>query len=152
MTHNLLEDILINHPFFEGFTKNEVHHFLDYLIFLQFKPGQYVFRQSEDANYFYLIRDGQISLEMVDMLQQTIPIQILEKNEVLGWSWFYPPYQWTFDAQALTFSELIALDGQYIRNKCNEDHDFGYKMMHRISELLIQRLQSTRKHIWQIQT
>jgi hypothetical protein len=73
-----------------------------------------------------------------------IIIQTLGEGEVLGWSWLIAPYRWRFDGRAVELTRAIALDGECLRGKCEEDHNFGYKLMKRFAHVMEQRLQATR--------
>ena len=54
---------------------------------------------------------------------------------MLGWSWLFPPYRWTFDARAAEETSVIALDGVCLRGKCEDDTDLGYRLMQRFAQL-----------------
>ena len=68
-------------------------------------------------------------------------------GQILGWSWIISPYKWHFEARALEDVRAIALDGECLRNKCEEDPKLGYEMLKRFSHILEQRLQSTRMQL-----
>jgi CRP/FNR family cyclic AMP-dependent transcriptional regulator len=68
----------------------------------------------------------------------------LRAGEILGVSWLVPPYCWAFDAKAIELTRAIAVNAACLRQKCDEDHDFGYDMMQRFVPVLMQRLQATR--------
>ena len=36
-----------------------------------------------------------------------------------------PPHHWQFDARAVKLTRAIALDGKWLRTKCEKDHDLG---------------------------
>jgi hypothetical protein len=38
----------------------------------------------------------------------------------------------------------IALDGGCLRQKCSEDHDFGYEILDRLTRVMESRLEATR--------
>jgi CRP/FNR family transcriptional regulator, cyclic AMP receptor protein len=38
----------------------------------------------------------------------------------------------------------VSLDGVCLRNKCEQNHDFGYEIMKRFAAIIIERLQATR--------
>jgi hypothetical protein len=63
---------------------------------------------------------------------------------VLGWSWLIPPYFWRFDARVLEMTRAIALDGKCLRAKCEQNHDLGYELLKRFTNMMDQRLQATR--------
>ena len=66
---------------------------------------------------------------------------------MLGWSWLFPPYYWHFDARALEPTTAIFFYGTRLREQCEQDHDFGYEIMKRMTQVVIQRLQATRKQL-----
>jgi CRP/FNR family cyclic AMP-dependent transcriptional regulator len=55
-----------------------------------------------------------------------------------------PPYRWHFDARAVELTRAIALDGECLRGKCEEDHDLGYEIMKRFALVIAERLEATR--------
>ena len=74
----------------------------------------------------------------------------LEKDSVLGWSWLFPPYRWQFNARAKTDIHAIAVEGACLRAKCFNDHEFGYDILQRFSQILAERLQSTRLQLMDV--
>ena len=76
--------------------------------------------------------------------REPITVETVSEGDVLGWSWLFAPYKWTFDARALELTRVIALDAVCLRGKCEEDAHFGYEMLKRFSEIVVQRLQATR--------
>jgi len=66
---------------------------------------------------------------------------------VLGWSWLIEPYKWHFDARAVELTRVIALNGECLRKKCEQDHDLGYALMKRVAQLMEQRLTATRMQL-----
>ena len=61
-----------------------------------------------------------------------------------------PPYQAYFNCRAIKDTCVIALDGKYLRKKCEEDHDLGYELMKRIVRVVAHRLEATRIQILNI--
>jgi hypothetical protein len=59
-------------------------------------------------------------------------------------SWAFPPYYWHFNAIADEPTEAIFLYGSRLRQECDRDHDFGYELFKRMSQILVVRLQATR--------
>ncbi len=58
-----------------------------------FEPGEFIFREGQAADSFYLIRQGHVALEIVAPDQGPITIETLDEGDVLGWSWLFPPYR-----------------------------------------------------------
>jgi CRP-like cAMP-binding protein len=110
---------------------------------VRFKAGQLLFHEGEEASQFYMIREGKVALEIATA-PEPIVIQTVREGDVLGWSWLVSPYRWRFDARALDATRAIALDGKCLRTKSEEDHNFGYEMMKRFSNVMVERLEATR--------
>jgi len=139
-----LERIIREHPFFseldEGFCKLVGGCAKN----VRFAVGEYLVNEGKAADEFYLLREGRVSLELTAPGSGHISIQTLGKGEIVGVSWLFPPYRWTYDAKAIEPVRAIAIDAACLRRKCEADHDLGYEMMKRFVPILVQRLQATR--------
>jgi CRP-like cAMP-binding protein len=115
-------------------------------MFARFAKGEFIFREGDAANRFYLIRAGSVSLET---RKETGPVtvQVIGAGDVLGWSWLFPPYFWRYDARALEDVEAIFIYGTQLRDLAEKDHDVGYELYRRTSMIVTQRLQATRRSL-----
>src|SRR5215469_14300567 len=111
---------------------------------VHFAEGEYIFRDGEAADSFFLIRHGSVALEAFVPTRGHVVIETIEAGEVLGWSWLFPPYRWHFDARVVEPTRAIALDGVCLRTKGEADHDLGYELVKRVAQIMMQRLQATR--------
>jgi CRP-like cAMP-binding protein len=139
-----LERILAEHPFLKGLEEQHLQLIVGCASNTRFDAGSFICREGEEANSFYILRQGRVALELNAVQRGTITIDTLGDGDVLGWSWLIPPYQWRFDAKAVDLTRAIALDGKCLRKKCEEDHHLGYALLKRFSEVLGQRLDATR--------
>lgn len=139
-----LENLLTEHPFFKGLEQGYIEFIAGCGRNVHFDTGAYMFREGNDANYFYIIRKGKVALEVFAAERGTITIETVEAGEVLGWSWLFPPYRWHFSARAVQPVSAIALDGTCLRRKCSNDPHLGYELTLRVANILMQRLQATR--------
>jgi len=142
--HDMVTE-LGKHPFMEGlapelleqmaqFTKGIVSWDADHLIF----------RSGGAAEDCYLIRSGEVALEVHSPGSGSRIIQTVSRGEVLGWSWLFSPYRWAFDARVLTPVEAIVLDGEMMRENISDNHPLGYEIMTRFARIIVGRLQATR--------
>lgn len=142
-----LEHILMQHPFFAGFEAELGKVVSGCARNLRFEAGQYLIREGEPANEFYLIRHGGVALEILPPGQQPVVFETLRAGDIVGASWLVPPYRWTFDARATELVRAIGIDAKCLRAKCDADHHLGYEMMKRFLPMLVKRLHSTRLQI-----
>jgi CRP/FNR family cyclic AMP-dependent transcriptional regulator len=139
-----LEPILAAHPFFKDLAKPYLELLTGCASNVRFEAGEYILHQGEEANNFYIVRHGNVALEMLVPGRGPITIETVGEGEVLGWSWLFPPHHWRFDARAIELTRAIALDGACLRAKCEADHNLGFELMKRFAEIVTQRLQATR--------
>ena len=139
-----LEPLLTEHPFFRGLAPGDIRFLAGCVKNARFQAGQVIFREGEDADQFYLIRDGRVALEIFAPGRGSAPILTLGAGDSLGWSWLVPPYKWRFDARAIEATRAFALDGKCLREKCDQDSRLGYELLKRIAAIIAERLHATR--------
>ncbi|MBZ5514159.1 MAG: cyclic nucleotide-binding domain-containing protein [Acidobacteriia bacterium] len=144
MATETLKGILAGHPFLSGLEDRHLDLLVGCACNVRFDAGQFILREGEEANQFYLIRHGKVALEVLAPGHGPIIILTLGEGEVLGWSWLVPPYRWRFDARAVELARAIALDGKCLRTKSEEDHDLGYELLKRFAHIIEKRLAATR--------
>jgi CRP/FNR family cyclic AMP-dependent transcriptional regulator len=137
--------ILEAQPFLKGMTTPQLELLADGAWPAEFKTGERIFNEGGAANRFYLILEGQVDLESPVLDGGAVHIQTLGPGDLLGWSWLFPPHHWQFDARAATPTRAICLYGANLRKLCDENHDLGYELMKRVAEIVIKRLQATRR-------
>ncbi|MCS6949691.1 MAG: cyclic nucleotide-binding domain-containing protein, partial [bacterium] len=59
-----LESILAEHPFFAGLEPRYVQVIAGCASNVVFEEGRMIFREGEEADRFYLIREGRVALEV----------------------------------------------------------------------------------------
>ncbi len=138
-----LERIIADHPFFGGLDKQYTELLVGCASNVRFNAGQYIFREGGEANHFYLIREGRVTLEIFAPHRKPIIVETLDGGDIVGWSWLMPPYVWKFHAHAIDATRAIALDGKCLRTKCEENHDLGYEIFKRFSQIVGRRLEAT---------
>jgi CRP/FNR family transcriptional regulator, cyclic AMP receptor protein len=139
-----LQRILADHPFTHGLNDQHLELLVGCASNVRFEAGQVVFREGEEANRFYLVREGKMAVELFAAERGPVNILTLGEGEVLGWSWLVPPYRWRFDARAIEPTRAIALDGKCLREKSESNSDLGYELLKRIAHIMEERLQATR--------
>ncbi len=139
-----LEPYLAEHPFLKGLEPNHIKILAGCASNVRFDVGQFILREGEDANNFYIIRHGKVAIELFAAERGAITIQTIGEGEILGWSWLIPPYRWRFDARAIEITRAIALDGKCLRTKCEQDHNLGYELLKHFAHVIALRMEATR--------
>jgi CRP/FNR family transcriptional regulator, cyclic AMP receptor protein len=139
-----LERILMELAFFKDLDPQYVKIISGCASNVKFEAGEYLFHEGEEADSFYIVRQGKIAVEIYAAEKGSLLVDSVENGEILGWSWLIPPYLWRLDARATEFTRAIALDGKCLRTKCEKDSKLGYELFKRFAPIIEQRLQATR--------
>ena len=142
-----LEHVVSEHPFFAGLPSEYSQLVAGCARNHRFAAEQYLFREGEPANEFFLIRHGKVALEINAPGRAPLVIITLGEGEIVGASWLVPPYRWTFDARALEVTRAIGIDAACLRGKLENDHHLGYEMMKRFLPVFVKRLHATRLQV-----
>jgi CRP/FNR family transcriptional regulator, cyclic AMP receptor protein len=131
------------HPFLRSLSPEHLAIVLHNAKKAEFATGEIILKEGEPANRFFLIESGRVIIET----RQGNHVQTLGPGEVLGWSWLFPPFSWSFSARAVEPTKCVMLDGGHLLVTAEENPGFGYDLMRRISQIVIGRLQATRKKL-----
>ena len=134
-------------PLFKGLSEPHIHLLSASAMFSEFKVGEQILHEGESANRFYLILEGKVELEAEAMEQGMIHIQTLGPGDDLGWSWLFPPYYLHFSARAIEPTKAIFFYGTRLRQQCEEDHDFGFEIMKRITAVMLHNLDTIQQQL-----
>jgi CRP-like cAMP-binding protein len=139
-----ISQLIAEHPFF-----NQMSHSYQVLIAgcgknVRFDAGRLIAKTGDPANQFFAIRHGRISIELHSPEWGGIILQTVDAGDIVGWSWLFPPYRWTFDLRATEEVRAIDFDGECLRAKCESDPAMGYDFMKRFAEVFMRRLEAAR--------
>jgi len=146
-----LKDAVTSHPFFYNLKPEHLAALTENAKTVAFEAGDALFQEGELAEHFYLIESGKIALEAHAPANGTTLVDTLGPGDVLGWSWLFPPFTWHFKARAIESGTAIILSGAHLLVTAESNHDFGYELMKRVAQVVIHRLQATRKQLLALQ-
>ena len=135
------------HPFLVGLRPYHIKLLADCAMVKSFDPGDYLFRQGEFANRFYLIEQGMVVLEALDNEGNCVVVEEVGAGKLVGWSWLFPPYIWHFDARAAEPTTALFFYGTILREYCAKDPSLGFELFKRMSQVMVERLQSARTRL-----
>jgi CRP/FNR family transcriptional regulator, cyclic AMP receptor protein len=144
MADDTIHAYLAQHPFFAGLPSHYLTLLSSHATFQTFTPQQRVFKQDTDADKFFIVRSGKVTLEIPAVSGEPLTIQTVGDGDLLGWSWLIPPYRWLFEARAITPSTLVVMDGVKLRAACDNDPKLGYDLLRRFAVLMSERLSASR--------
>jgi CRP/FNR family transcriptional regulator, cyclic AMP receptor protein len=113
--------------------------------------GKILYHEGERAIDFYILVTGQISIETQIPHHGCVCTFTAGALDVVGWSCLTAfTRQRTSSARAITDCRLIAMNGEKLRQMCDEDHDLGYIVMRRLTNIIVSHMLTTRLHLYDL--
>ena len=139
-----VSDVLIDQPFFGGMTEEQVQAVAETARLVTFEEGAVMFVEGGPARRTYLILDGDLALSLRTQEHGAKTIQTLHSGDFVGWSWMYPPYRWSFDANVRSEVTALQFDGPLLKKVSLADPELGYELLRRFTEVIVTRMQALR--------
>ncbi|MFI7413407.1 cyclic nucleotide-binding domain-containing protein [Streptomyces sp. NPDC049627] len=111
---------------------------------VSYPQGARLFEEGGHAERFWIIRTGTVELDMRVPGRRPAVIESLGHNELVGWSWLYPPHTWHLGAEAASPLRAYEFDATLVRALCEEDPEFGRNIARWVGEVVAHRLQEAR--------
>jgi CRP/FNR family transcriptional regulator, cyclic AMP receptor protein len=108
------------------------------------RAGHRLFEEGGTAQRFWLLQSGQIALDLNSPGRSGLIVETLGPGDLVGLSWFVPPYQWQFGATAVQDTVTFELNAIAVRAACEEDPVLGYALLRRVMSAASSRLHATR--------
>ncbi len=121
-------EILAAHPVFRDFDEETLDLLAGCARNEHFRAGQTIYSEGADADKAYLIREGDVAVEISAPQHEPLIVETVRAGEVLGWSWMVAPYKHMSDTRALNDVRAISLDAVCMRGKAETNPVLGYRM------------------------
>jgi len=151
-------ELIRRYTFFSGLNHDQITLISKSAKEGSFDKGHYFFHEEEDLNYFYLITDGNVSINLEitdrdeeqpvskqltgDLKTKEIKITTLGVGEVFGISAIISPNTSTSCAKAETACKVILFDCDHLKGVCESDYQFGYLMIQKAAQVIRDRLRN----------
>ncbi|MCG6879790.1 MAG: PAS domain S-box protein [Deltaproteobacteria bacterium] len=99
-----------------------------------------IFQQGDDADLFYMLKEGKVLLEVDASESISISLGAMKTGFSFGWSSLFSGSNYTSTAVCVEPTEVIALPGKDLVRLMDENHDNGYGIMWKIAAILRRRL------------
>jgi CRP/FNR family transcriptional regulator, cyclic AMP receptor protein len=139
-----LERVLREHAFLKEISGDAAALLVSCAKNVRFRPGEFLLREGQPADTFFLIRIGRVVLESNVPGRGPTQLEDLEAGAVLGLSWLVAPYRYHVDARAAEPVVALAFDAACLRGKMEGDHDLGFALTRRLFAEAVARLERVR--------
>jgi len=133
---------------FEGLSTSQLERLEAISREQKIKKDQWLFREGDDAEYFYLIKEGAIELLTIVDEKIEIPIAMIRpKNGLVGIGALVPPHKYSLSARSALDSILIVFSRGNLQDLNHEDPDLVCVIMTNLAQKLLARLKETRQEL-----
>jgi len=139
-----IEQLLAEAKAFNGMSSQHLELIAGCAQNVTFADGEYLMREGDPADSFYVVRLGRVALEIFVPQRGGVTVETVEGGDLVGWSWLTPPYKVHLDARAVGSVHVVAFDAACLRGKADRDPVLGYELMRRFIPVIVERLQATR--------
>ncbi|MGD2078604.1 MAG: cyclic nucleotide-binding domain-containing protein [Chloroflexota bacterium] len=140
-----LAKILRQNPWFHGLTPEHFQKLLAIADLSEWLEGKTIFAEGTQDPRLYLILEGRVAIEKYVPGRGRITLLTLGPNEIFGWSAVVPVIGTrTATARAVALTRAVTFDTVALEQVCDEDHDLGYLVYRRLTNVIAGRLSATR--------
>jgi len=145
MASEELADILSQNPWFQSLEPAHFEKLVAIAGLETWEDGQTIFAEGERDNHLYLVLEGRVAPESYMPVRGRVTILTLGTSEIFGWSAVLPVVGTrTSTTRAVGFVRAVAFDSAALRQACDDDHDLGYLVYRRLTNIIAGRLSATR--------
>jgi CRP-like cAMP-binding protein len=129
-------------PLFEGVPEKLLSDLAPCWEELNVEAGESIFCEGCEADKFYILLEGNISLWMkLTSRPETLVLGVINKyGQSFGWSVIHASSHYTASADAKEDSRILAIGGQDFRNFLESDKEVGFDIAMRMVEIVSSRL------------
>ena len=123
---------------FDRIPSHIINEIADFAVEENYSVEQVLFRQGEDADYLYLLEDGQLAIVVEGEKRVVFPIT--EPGSIFGWSALVEPRKYTASAEFTMDSKVMKLDGERLLRLFERHPHEGLLIMRRLAGVIASRL------------
>lgn len=114
---------------------------------VSFPADHRIFEEGGRADRFWIIRSGQVALDLHVPGRRAPVVETLRCCELLGWSWLFPPYRWELGARTESPVRADEFDAAQVRALCDADPVLGKALYVHVAGVVAHRLKSARTRL-----
>jgi CRP/FNR family cyclic AMP-dependent transcriptional regulator len=137
-------------PLLEGLTHTQRVALAGVSTIATYEPGHRLFDEHGSADRCWVVLSGCVVVDALVPPRGHVALQSIGAGELVGWSWFVPPYRWHFGATVVSPTRAAVMDAEQLRALAGADPEFGYRLSQILVAALLNRLQTTRMRLLEL--
>lgn len=143
MTTPSIPDVLAASAVFAGLDPADLERLASHSRIERYDAGALLAREDDGADRFFVVEAGRLAIE-IHAPGRPLGVDTAGPGEVVGWSWLFVPHRWTADVRAVETTRVVTIDGHRVRDACDHDPAFGYRIVRCFTRVMTERIASMR--------
>jgi len=140
-------DLLNRFALIEGFTEDQINLLHPLIDDVTFVTDQVIFDQGDRANFLYFVLEGKVSIRFNPEDGPVLSVAELDEGDVFGWSAAMGSECYTSGAICTEGGIFIQMEGEELKNLCQEHPETGILILNRLAGVIAQRLRGTHEKV-----
>jgi len=140
-----ITSILESIPLFFDLNSTQLERIAKFSDRMEVDPGDLLFEEGKVLDFLYIILEGEVTVAIHVPAIGLVETNKLGPLDIFGWSAMTPIVrQRTGTVTAATHCWLLRLDSRMLSQLCEKDHDTGFVIYRRISNVVARSFLATR--------
>jgi len=136
-------------PVFSALSSVELEKVASQALEKEYEAGAAIFQEGDRAEELLVLEDGKVALQMTlprtePEISRRITVDIVTRNEVVGWSAVVEPHIYTLTAICLQKVKVLSINGTKLRRLLQDNPGTGYEVLKGLIQVVTLRLHDTR--------
>ena len=140
-------EILNRFALIEGFTEDQINLLRPLIDDVIIETDQVIFDQGDRANFLYFVLEGKVSIRFNPEDGPVLSVAELDEGDVFGWSSALGSEYYTSSAICTDGGIFIRMEGEELKNLCQEHPETGILILNRLAGVIAQRLRGTHEKV-----
>jgi CRP-like cAMP-binding protein len=140
-------DLVEEFALIEGFPKEHVEVLRPLIEDVHFETDEIIFKQGDRADHLFFVLEGKVQIQFNPDDGPVLTVSEVEQGGVFGWSAALGSSFYTSSAVCSECGRFIRMQGEELKNLCQEHPDTGILILNRLASVIAQRLRGTHDQV-----
>lgn len=143
-------DVFTQSALFQGLTATQQALLKPLFVPVDYYSDSTIFVQGSPADHLYLVIMGEVVVNFKPEDGPVITVAKVQPGDIVGWSAALGRRTYTSSASCTTYTQLLRVRGEDLRNLCELHPETGIVILERLASVIAQRLHSTHEVVIQL--
>jgi CRP-like cAMP-binding protein len=140
-------DLVDQFALLEGFSEDQIDLLRPLIEDVRYETEQIIFEQGDKADYLFFVMDGKVSIQFNPEDGPVLTVSEVDQGGVFGWSSALGSASYTSSAICTEPGHFIRMEGEELKNLCQEHPETGILILNRLASVIAQRLRGTHEQV-----